>query len=248
MSQITEPPVRDVMLVCRNGHVITDRLRHSPGADVGHCDRCGAVTLDRCPTCGHALPGALSVPGPLPVGRSRPPAYCSLCGVAFPWTRRPAPPAPPVAALDSLLRRLSRVVHQLRSRHGERPPFRVADVHDLTDLLRALLPLQFDDVRPLSRTPSYAAGTRTDFLLVSPAGGRTLALTVKWATADASEATLTAQWEEDVNYHEGQRDCGLLVGLVYDPEGRLGDVAALELAWSRPRGDVELRCVVAGIP
>jgi Uncharacterized protein conserved in bacteria (DUF2321)/REase_DpnII-MboI len=244
MNEIIGAPARDVMLVCRNGHVITDRLRHSPDSDLVHCDRCGAGTLDRCPTCGHLLPGALPVPGLLPVGHLHPPAYCSLCGVAFPWTRRPAPPAPPVAALESLLRRVPRVIAQLRSRHGERPPFRVADIHDLEDLLRALLPLQFDDVRPIGRTPSYAAGTRTDFLLPSSAGGRGLALTAKWA-ATQTEAALTAEWEEDVKYHEAERDCGLLVGFVYDPEGRLRDPAALETGWSRPRGDMLLRGVVA---
>ena len=35
----------------------------------------------------------------------------------------------------------------------------------LDDLMRAVLPLHFDDVRPQGRTPHYAAGTRTDFLL-----------------------------------------------------------------------------------
>jgi hypothetical protein len=246
MSEATETPVRDVMLVCRNGHVITDRLRHSPDADLIHCDRCGAATIDRCPTCGHSLPGSLPVLGLVPVGQPRPPAYCSLCGAAFPWTRRPVSSAPPVAALEALLRRLPRVVYQLRSRHGNRPPFRVADMHDLEDLLRALLPLQFDDVRPLSRTPSYSAETRTDFLLVSPSGGRTLAVTPKWAGDGLTAAALTAQWDEDVRYHEAQRDCGLLIGFVYDPEGRLPDPDTLETAWSRPQGDVELRGVVAG--
>jgi hypothetical protein len=246
MSNTLAEPVRDVMLVCRNGHVITDRLRTCPEAETVHCDRCGAVTLDHCPTCGQSVPGAVHLPGLLPVGHPRPPAFCSLCGAAFPWTRRPAAAAPPLAALESLLRRLPRVIRALRSRHGERPPFRVADLCDLEDLLRAVLPLHFDDVRPVSRTPTYAAATRTDFLLVSSAGGRTLAVTPKWATADLTVNELTGQWDEDVRYHEGQRDCGLLVGFVYDPEGRLHDPAALETALSRPRGDVELRCVIAG--
>jgi hypothetical protein len=232
------------MLVCRNGHVLTDRLRACPQAEAVHCDRCGAGTLDRCPTCGRALPGAVHLPGLLPVGPQLPPAFCSLCGAAFPWTRRPGPAAPPVAALETLLRRLPRVVHQLRSRHGSRAPFRVADLYDLEDLLRALLPLQFDDVRPVSRVPTYATATRTDFLLVSPRGGRTTALTAKWAGADTTEQGLTAQWDEDVSYHEAKRDCGLLVGFVYDPEGRLRGGAGLEAAWARPRGDLELRCVV----
>src|SRR5439155_25452025 len=104
--------------------------------------------------------------------------------------RRPAVAAPPLAALETLLRRLPRVVHELRSRHGERPPFRAADGYDLADLLRALLPLHFDDVRPPSRTPSYAAATRTDFLLVSPPGGRAIALTAKWVAADLNAAGL----------------------------------------------------------
>jgi hypothetical protein len=245
MSTAADPPVRDVMQVCRNGHVITDRLRGRPESAAPRCDRCGAATLDRCPTCGLALPGAIPVPGLSPIGRPRPPAFCYQCGAAFPWTRRPAAAPPPLAALEALLRRLPRALHELRSRHGDRPPFRAADVYDLEDMLRALLPLHCDDVRPLSRTPSYAAATRTDFLLVSSAGGRNVALTAKWVTADLTEAVLTRQWDEDVKYHEARRDCGVLVGFVYDPEGRLPDPAALEMAWSRPRGDVELRCVVA---
>jgi hypothetical protein len=245
MATTPDTTVRDVMLVCRSGHVITERLRTVPESGAERCDRCGAATLDRCPTCGHVLPGAMLLPGLLPVGRPRPPAFCSVCGAAFPWTRRPVAPAPPVAALEALLRRLPRTIHELRSRHGDRPPFRVADLCDLEDLLRALLPLQFDNVRPLRRTPSYAAATRTDFLLVPPAGGRTVALTAKWVTPDLTELELARQWDEDVTYHEGQRDCGLLVGFVHDPAGRLRDAAALETAWSRPRGDVELRCVVA---
>jgi hypothetical protein len=246
MTTTSDTTFRDVMLVCRNGHVLTDRLHGSPESAAPRCDRCGAATLDRCPTCGLALPGAAPVPGLHPIGHPRPPAFCCRCGAAFPWTRRPAAAAPPLAALETLLRRLPRVVHELRSRHGERPPFRIADVYDLEDLLRALLPLHFDDVRLLSRTPSYAAATRTDFLLVSPVGGRTIALTAKWVTADLNERVLARQWDEDVRYHEGQRDCGVLVGFVYDPEGRLPDPAALETAWSRPQGDVELRGVVAG--
>jgi hypothetical protein len=245
MSTTADTTAQDVMLVCRNGHVLTDRLRSSPESAALRCDRCGAPTLDRCATCGQALPGALPVPGLLPVGRPRPPAFCATCGAAFPWTRRPAAAPPPVAALESLLRRLPRVVRELRSRHGDRPPFRATDTRDLEDLLRALLPLHFDDVRPLCRTPSYAAATRTDFLLVPPGGGRTIALALKWVTADLAETSLTTQWEEDVTHYEGRRDCGLLVAFVYDPEGRLRDRAALELAWSRPRGDLELRCVVA---
>ena len=73
--------------------------------------------------------------------------------------------------------RLPLVIRQFRVRQGDRPAFRVNDERDLEDLLRSILPLHFDDIRPECRTPSYAAGTRTDFLL-SP---ESIALTIKQA-------------------------------------------------------------------
>ena len=94
--------------------------------------------------------------------------------------------------LESLLRRLPLVVKQLRFRHENRPPYRVEDQCDLQDLLRSLLPLCCEEVRPERRTPSYATGTQTDFLLL-PA--RT-ALVAKKAVAD--ELRLGEQVKEDV--------------------------------------------------
>src|SRR5437870_8865283 len=107
----------DVMQVCRNGHVITDLLHTFPERARGHCDRCGAATLDRCRTCGAAIAGATYVPGLVPVGGMPPPPYCSGCGAAFPWAKRPAPATPgPLGVLESLLRRLPLAARQLRVR------------------------------------------------------------------------------------------------------------------------------------
>ena len=61
-------PTRDVMLVCRNGHVVTDRLRARPDLRHQRCDRCGTETLERCPTCDRELLGAPLLDGPEPVG------------------------------------------------------------------------------------------------------------------------------------------------------------------------------------
>src|SRR5688572_6035303 len=73
---ITEFSPRDLMLVCRNGHVITDRLRARPDLRLPRCDLCGAATLDRCPTCAHQFAGAIPVPGFEPVGTRGAPAVC----------------------------------------------------------------------------------------------------------------------------------------------------------------------------
>jgi hypothetical protein len=232
----------DVMLVCRNGHVITDRLRDCPEQGLSHCDRCGAATLSRCPTCGLELPGALPLPGPVPIGGRRPPAYCGQCGAAFPWAPRPRPAAEdPLAALDALLRRLPLVARQLRTRQGERPPFRVEGPADLEDLVRALLPVHFDDALPELRTPAYTAGRRTDFVL---AGGA-VALTVKLLRPGGGEDRPAAELPEDVAYYQARPGCRALVCFLHDPEGRLPDPGRLEAAWSRPHDDLDVRLVVA---
>jgi hypothetical protein len=187
------------------------------------------------------MAGAVSITGLLPVGGRQPPQYCSTCGAAFPWAARRQPPeADPSFQLDRLLRRLPRVVQQLRSRWGDRPPFRVEDERDLEDLLRALLPLYFDDVRPESRTPRYAPTTRTDFLLAREC----IAVTVKSALPPVGERQLAEEWREDVAYWHGQSNCRMLIGFVYDPEGRLRDPRAYEAALAFREDAWEARCVI----
>src|SRR5262245_64958751 len=154
---------RDRMLVCRSGHLITDRLTTRPELRTPRCDPCGADTLDRCDTCGTLLAGAVPADGLDPIG-GRPPAFCTTCGVNFPWTVEPTPPDDsPLGRLEHLLRRLPRVARELRLLPGSRMDVRVE--RDLDDLVRTLLPIHFDDVRPESRTPRYAAGTRTAFVI-----------------------------------------------------------------------------------
>jgi len=175
------------------------------------------------------------------VGSRQPPQYCSACGAAFPWaTRRSAPDDDPRAQLENLLRRLPRVIRQLRSRNDNRPPFRVEDERDLEDLLRSLLPLHFDDVRPRSRTPRYAPNTRTDFLLAP----ERVAVTAKYVRPRVSERQLAEQWSEDLAYWRGQRNCRLLVGFVHDPEGGLRDLRAHEAAWAIQEDAWGAQCVI----
>ena len=244
MTDLIDNRLQDAMQVCRNGHVITDLLHTYPDRGLSHCDRCGAATLDRCATCGLGIPGAVHVPGLVPVGRSQPPEFCSACGAAFPWSRKAEPgvASDPLADLERLLRRLPKVIRQLRSRHGNRPPFQVTDGHDLEDLLRALLPISFDDIRPETRTPSYASGNRTDFRL-KPHG---IALTLKRAASRECDKQLGEQLQEDVTHHEKEGDCKTLVAFIHDPEGFLRESGQLEMMWSKPQDRLELRCIIVG--
>jgi hypothetical protein len=244
MPDLIDNPLQDVMQVCRNGHVITDLLNTYPDRGLSHCDRCGAMTLDRCATCGMEIPGAVHVPGLVPVGRSQPPEFCASCGAPFPWgkKRELAPASDPMATLERLLRRLPLVIRQLRSRHINRPAFHVADERDLEDLLRTLLPIFFDDIRPESRTPSYDSGTRTDFRL-KPQG---IVLTIKRATSRDCEKQLGEHLQEDVSYYEQEGGCKTLVGFIHDPGGFLREPSELEAMWSKPQDRLELHCVIAG--
>jgi hypothetical protein len=145
-----------------------------------------------------------------------------------------------MAILESLVRRLPRVARQLRDRQGERPPFRVDDEHDLEDLLRALLPLHFEDVRYERRTPRYAPGSRTDFLL-SPSG---IALTAKRMKPTLCPEHLREQLCEDIAYYQ-PKNCRSLVACIFDPESLLAGPQQLETAWSALSDELRVRPMIA---
>jgi hypothetical protein len=140
------------------------------------------------------------------------------------------------------LRRLPAVVRELRWRQTDLPPFQVQDERDLEDLLRALLALHFEDVRPLSRTPTYSTGTRTEFLLAP----EQTVVVVKIASRHGRPCPdLAAQFAEDGRHHRDNKTCRRLVGFVYDPEGVVREPAALERAWSSGDDELDMRCVIA---
>ena len=230
-------PTRDRMLVCRSGHLITDRLTARPELRTPRCDRCGADTLDRCDTCGHLLAGALPAHGLDPIG-SRPPAFCTTCGVAFPWATPATPPDESLLGkLEHLLRRLPRVGRELRLLPGSRSDVR--EERDLDDLVRALLPIHFDDVRPEARTPRYAPGNRTAFLLPEIEA----VVVPHLVGLGMGEADLTRRRTEDVDQYRDRAGCRTLVFFVFDPERRLPE--RVEAVWSREDGTLSVRSVLA---
>ena len=213
--------LQDRMLVCRAGHLITDRLTSRPDLRLPRCDHCGADTLDRCDTCGTLLAGARPSDGLDPIG-SRPPRVCTTCGSAFPWSKLDDPPGDEaLEKLEHLLRRLPRVVRELRP------------APDLDALIRAVLHIHFDDVRPEARTPRYASGNCTAFVLPEVEA----VLVAHRAGPGIGEVELTRRRAEDVEALRGR--CRTLVFFVFDPERRLPE--RLEAVWS----DARVRCVVA---
>jgi len=71
-----------------------------------------------------------------------------------------------VARVIRICRRFPVVATELQTRHAGRGSHVIDDEYDVQDLLRALLRIDFEDVRPEEWTPSYAGkSARLDFLL-----------------------------------------------------------------------------------
>jgi hypothetical protein len=235
--------VQDVMQVCRNGHVVTDRMQTCPETSRHHCEQCGATTLHACPTCGKPMPGAVVVPGLHPVGTCTAPWYCASCGAAFPWRKKSADSrtGPAASILEGFLRRLPATIRELRSRFGTRPAFRIEDEHDLEDLGRSLLPLVCNGVRLRSRVPGYAAGARTDFL-IQPDG---IVLALKKTALGMRLAQLDHQRQEDLAHYRAVPECRALWIYILDLQGYLPAPRRLELVWSNSDEEPVSRCIIA---
>jgi hypothetical protein len=117
----------------------------------------------------------------------------------------------------------------------------VQDERDLEDVVRSVLPIHFDEIRPQTRTPLYAKFTRTDFLLIP----QHIAVTVKLVRSPVKDLLLAEEIREDGAYWRGQGSCRLLIVYVHDPEGKLREPSALEQAWSAKEETWEVRCVIA---
>lgn len=91
------------MLVCENGHVLTDSLEISSD-DSAYCSKCGAKTLTRCPSCGAKIRGDIRDSGVVMIGYTTPaPKYCPECGAPFPWTSANLEALKELAELDDEL-------------------------------------------------------------------------------------------------------------------------------------------------
>lgn len=225
------------MLVCRNGHVITDRLKARPDLRSPRCDRCGADTLDRCETCGTLFGGANPVPFD-PVATRLAPTVCTTCGATFPWTRAESPNTDELfVRLENLFRRLPLVAREL-GRRG-RSPLTIRDERDLDDLVRALLPIHVDDVRVETRTPTYSSRNRLAFFV--PTVDAVIAAHLVNSGVDESEMELRRK----VDVEHFRSKCLTLLLFVHDPERRLPNPERLEAIWSRGGPKLEVRCVIA---
>jgi hypothetical protein len=75
----------DVLQVCLNGHKITEMLKSHPENGMDYCPNCGAATISNCKKCHTTIQGYKHMSGVIFPGSSVP-AFCHVCGNAYPWT------------------------------------------------------------------------------------------------------------------------------------------------------------------
>lgn len=195
----------------------------------------------------------LSVPAPPPVSPPTPSASIARETKPTPTQQaapEPAPPSPltstqpvavqtaqtvpvtqPLSELETLhlirkvCLRLHAVARQLRLRTDSRPTIEIDDDHDLADLLRALLRLEFDEVGTDEWTPPYSGGTPKTTLLLNR---ERIAIVAKKTRPGLTDKDIAEQVTADTGFYLAHKKCTTLFCFIYDPEGRIGSPKRLE--------------------
>jgi len=147
-----------------------------------------------------------------------------------------------ILMLERLCSRFHAIATQLQSRTGGRATLRVEDEDDVRDLLRALLILEHEDIRPQVWTPNYAEGSpRMDFLLRI----ERMVVVARMARDGWGTGELKAQLAEDIQHYRERPECGTLVYFVYDPERRIPKPRGVETSLSDEVDGLTVRVIIA---
>ena len=213
---------RDLMEVCMSGHIIhRAKHRYNPKSPQMFCKTCREKTITTCPNCDKAIPSDINA--------KNPPAFCTYCSEPFPWkdkierqnrmkslkskAEKPLEMLQ-IERLQKILSKFHSVVQKLRDRRNNRETLDVKDEYDVQDLLRALLVIDFDDIRPEESTPSHAGqSARMDFLLKK----ERIVVEVKTTRKGLSDKEIGNQLIVDIEKYKNHPDCDTLICFIYDP-------------------------------
>ena len=128
-------------------------------------------------------------------------------------------------SIERVFKHFKNVAVQLTRRHSERDTLLIQDEYDVQDLLRALLALYYDDVRPEEWTPSYAGSSvRIDFLIPEIEA----VIEVKKTRPSMSDKTLSEELIIDIEKYQTHPTCKKIYCFVYDPDMILRNPAAIK--------------------
>ncbi len=137
--------------------------------------------------------------------------------------------------------RFVKVQRALRKRHGGRPAVTFNDEYDDQYLMKSLLSVFFDDIRPEDYVPSYAgANSRVDYLL--PEHG--LAVELKHTRETLTDGKLGEQLVVDRDRYITSKKASHLIALVFDPTGEIDNPRGLERDLQKDVGTSEMAVTV----
>jgi len=76
----------DTVQICLNGHIINRSTIAYPVHNQKYCDKCGALAVTNCQSCGTAIKGSYHVQGVFGINDYPSPSFCHNCGKSYPWT------------------------------------------------------------------------------------------------------------------------------------------------------------------
>ena len=130
-----------------------------------------------------------------------------------------------LSRIESICLRFHLVARELGNRHAGRTTIELEDEYNVQDLLRTLLAIDFDDVRPEEWAPSYAGGaSRMDFLLKA----EQIVVEVKKTRKSLGAKEVGEELLVDIARYQSHPDCKTLLCFVYDPEGSIRNPTGLE--------------------
>ena len=141
--------------------------------------------------------------------------------------------------------RFSNVIRSIRKRHSNRKPLTVKDEYDVQYLLRILLSVSFNDIRPEETTPSYAGtSSRIDFLLKN----ERIAIETKMTRENLADKELSKQLIQDIAQYQTHPDVDSLLCFIYDPEQFIENpMSIINDLESRSNEDLTIKVIVSPI-
>ena len=154
-------------------------------------------------------------------------------------TSKQAAPLDTLGIIRKICTRFHGVVRQLRERSEDRVPFQIEDEHDVRDLLRTLLHVDFDDVLTEEWAPNPTSPVKQRDSLIPSEG---IVIVAIKASRTVGSKEITDLWTRTCQRYSASPDCQVLFGFVYDPEGRISSPRRLEtdLMAKGPAGKVEV--------
>ncbi len=127
--------------------------------------------------------------------------------------------------IEMVFRKFHSVAVEINQRHDARSSLKIEDEYDVQDLLRGLLLVFFNDIRPEEPTPSQAGShTKMDLLLQE----EQIVIETKMTRNGISQKKIKEEIIVDKSNYKGHKNCKKLYCFVYDPLNKIRNPRGFE--------------------